>query len=76
MGMEKQQQKPKLAEIDFESLRLIAESDQYANEIRNVAMIVANYYKALVDEGVPEDLAGEIVRDWHLEFWDAVYGME
>lgn len=38
---------------------------RYPNDMVDLAAYVGKYRKALIDQGVPDELADTLVRDWH-----------
>jgi hypothetical protein len=57
--------KPKI-----DPLVIISAFEQVDQMMANFAPIVGTYWKALCDAGVPYSLAEDLLRDWHLEFWE------
>ena len=55
--------------MDTFDLNSISQHDQIATEMTRRAAVIAQFYRALVEGGMPEELAGTIVADWaHTSF--------
>lgn len=54
---------------------LTAQLDQMGAMMANFAPVVAQYHKALIDHGVPEDLAGDLVMEWQAIYFASCYGL-
>ena len=50
--------------MDTFELSSISEHDQLATELVRRAGVIAQFYRAMLDGGLPEDLAGTIVVEW------------
>jgi hypothetical protein len=50
--------------VDALELSCIAENDQIAAEMVQKAGVIAQFYQAMVQNGLPTDLAATIVTDW------------
>lgn len=51
------------------AIDLTAQLGQMGATMRTFAPVVAEYYKALVDAKVPEELVGDLVMQWHGPRW-------
>jgi hypothetical protein len=45
-------------------LSSISENDQLATELVRRGRVISQFYRAMVDDGLPADLAGSIVLEW------------
>jgi hypothetical protein len=45
-------------------LNSISEHDQLATELVRRGRVIAQFYRAMLDDGLPADLAGTIVVEW------------
>lgn len=45
-------------------LSSISEHDQLATELVRRGRVIAQFYRAMVEDGLPADLAGSIVVEW------------
>ena len=50
--------------MDTFELSSISEHDQLATELTRRAGVIAQFYRAMVEGGLPEELAGTIVVEW------------
>jgi hypothetical protein len=50
--------------VDAFDLSFISENDQLATELTRRAEMIGQFYRSMVDSGLPEDLAGTIVVEW------------
>ncbi len=57
-------------------LQQIGSTDQGYEKIAGEAKTYGIYYKALLAEGVPPDLAAELVRELHALSWCKVFGLD
>lgn len=48
--------------------------DQVDQEMKNLGPIVGTYWKALIDAGIPYELACELLHVWHSAFWERHFG--
>lgn len=55
---------------------LTAQLDQMGAMMRSFAPVAATYYKALVDEKMPDDLASDLVMQWHGLYFASCYGVQ
>lgn len=53
-------QKPKMTKDD----------ELMSSHLLIAAAHAANYYAALKDQGVPENLAYSLVESWHMTYWE------
>ena len=53
---------------------LISVLEQFESSMTNFAPIVGSYYIALVTNGVPSELASELIIEWHSLFWSMHLG--
>ena len=51
-------------DMDTFDLSSISENDQIATEMTRRAGVIAKFYGAMVEGGLPTDLAGTIVVEW------------
>lgn len=54
---------------------ITAQLDQMGATMACFATVVAQYHKALIDHGVPADLAGEIALQWQGIYFASCYGV-
>lgn len=54
---------------------LTAQLDQMGATMREFAPVAATYYYALTNHGVPGDLAGDLVMQWHGIYFSSCYGV-
>jgi hypothetical protein len=59
---------------DYDPLRLASQLEQFETTISDFAPIVCAYYQALIENGLPEDLAYKLVTDWHAVWWTLAIG--
>lgn len=59
--MDNKKQEPVDVVIAFES---------FEASMSNIAKLMGSYFEELTKAGIPYELAGELVRDWHSTFWD------
>jgi len=45
---------------------------QYDAMIANIAPIVGTYYTRLIENDIPDDLAYQLVLDWHSIWWHTI----
>lgn len=50
--------------VDAFDLSFISENDQLTTELTRRAEMIGQFYQAMVDSGLPADLAGTIVVEW------------
>ena len=50
--------------VDAFDLSFISENDQLSTELTRRAEMIGQFYRSMVDSGLPEDLAGTIVVEW------------
>jgi len=50
--------------VDVFDLSAISENDQLTTELTRRAEMIAHFYRAMVDGGLPTELAGTIVVEW------------
>ena len=50
--------------MDTFELSSISENDQLATELIRRAGVIAQFYRSMIEGGLPEDLAGTIVVEW------------
>lgn len=48
---------------------IVAMLDQADTELENIARPLASYYETLIDAGLPEKLAHDLVIDLQSRFW-------
>lgn len=48
---------------DLSSLVQTAEQDQHIAALRSAAALIATYYSALLERGIPRDVAGDLIID-------------
>ena len=53
---------------------LQAELDQFGATCRDFAPVVGLYYRSLIEAGIPEERAAELVEDWHYQWWEQLLG--
>jgi len=51
---------------------LIAQLDQVATQLENVAELLATYYKSLIAKGIRDDLAQKLVLEFHHAWWSRI----
>ena len=54
---------------------LVSALDQMANVIRDVTVIMGSYYKSLLENGIPEELAYQLTLQYAEMFWAKNLGM-
>lgn len=54
-------------------INIIATLDQAQSVLRDTAPIFAGYYKSLIDENVPDDLARELTKELHEIYWATIF---
>jgi hypothetical protein len=54
---------------DATRLWLTGRMDQLGAEMKDQGKIVGQYYKSLLDSGMPEPLCRELVHQWHAMYW-------
>lgn len=52
---------------------IIAMLEQFETAVANTAPVIASYYKQLIEGGIPVELAGQLVMDWHHTFWTSQF---
>jgi len=50
--------------VDTFELNSISEHDQLATELVRRGRVIAQFYRSMVDDGLPTELAGSIVVEW------------
>ena len=59
---------------DLHAMQLDAAEEQAAETMASTARLIAQFYRALTDAGLPEPLAQRLTRDWHIaRFLDVEY---
>jgi hypothetical protein len=49
--------------------------EQLEAALRNFAPCIGTYYLALIAAGTPEDMAGDLVAQWHAMYWAKAIGV-
>lgn len=55
---------------------LTAQMDQMGATMRSFAPVVAQFYRALVAEGIPDELAGDLTMQWQGLYFSSCYGVQ
>lgn len=46
--------------------------EQFQTSVENQAVVVATYYKKLIQEGVPPDLAAQLTQQFNILWWNKI----
>ncbi len=49
--------------------QIISEFEQVETGASQVALVMASYYKDLIKNGIPADLAGLLTQEFHRQWW-------
>ena len=60
---------------DIDPIKTQQQMEQYDAAVAGVATIAATYYAGLIKNGIPQDLAYQLVVDWHTAWWRTVMGL-
>ncbi len=55
--------------IDNLDTAIIAQLDQFGTQAENIAVIVAQYYRKLIDNNVPFDMAKNLTENFQSDLW-------
>ena len=56
-----------------EKLNIVSLLEQFETAVIDTAPIIAGYYKKLIEDGIPVDLAEQLTVDWHRIFWSSQF---
>lgn len=51
---------------------IVSLTEQLETLSSQMTVIISDYYKELLDKGIPKDLAYDLVRDFHDKFWRGI----
>jgi hypothetical protein len=60
---------------NYDPLVLATQIEQYETMIEQIALVAQAYYQALKDSGMPDNLAYELVKEWHTIWWTMIIGV-
>ncbi|MFX0121866.1 MAG: hypothetical protein ACFE9A_20945 [Candidatus Hodarchaeota archaeon] len=56
----------------FDEVRFTSELEQFEATLINSAPLVQSYFEALTKNGLSNEFAYQLTRDWHRIFWERV----
>lgn len=62
--------------IDNLDTAIIAQLDQFGTQAENIAVIVAQYYRKLLENNVPFDMAKSLTESFQSDFWYRLFNSD
>ncbi len=52
---------------------IISLLEQFEASVTNIAPIISSYYLGMIKNGIPHELAEQLIMDWHHIFWSSQF---
>ena len=61
-----------MGQIHFDPIEFSSAAEVLETAMELLAPIIYSYFESLKEAGLPEEVASQLVQDWHKLYWDHV----